>query len=420
MKPAPPEVTHLLDCEVERDDGERLRVDVRCEGGRVAAIEPRGTLRDARDAGPVVEGAGGALLPALHDHHLHLMALAATRRSVDCARAGIRDEAALRAAIANAAGEQVRVVGYHESIAGELDRNRLDALGDARPLRVQHRTGAMWIWSGAALAASGLAGALPSDVPEGAERDAHGQATGRFFRLDDWLARRFAAGVAAPDDPAADVAATSCELAACGVAGLTDATPRNDAAVAALFADWQRSGALLQRVRLMGGPELAKVTPPGASWLAIGERKLVLDEPALPELDAFAAEIARAHGDGRCVAIHCVTRAEIVLAAGALAEAGVRPGDRIEHASIAPPDVVEWLASLGVAVVTQPGFVAARGDDYLRDVEERDREWLYRCDGFDRGGVPLGGGTDAPYGDADPWQAIRAPPSIAAPPPELR
>jgi predicted amidohydrolase YtcJ len=103
-----------------------------------------------------------------------------------------------------------------------------------------------------------------------------------------------------------------------------------------------------------------------------------------------------------------VTRAELVLALAAFEEAGVRDGDRIEHASLAPPDLVAWIARLRLVVVTQPGFVRSRGDAYLREVEPREQPWLYRCAGFTAAGVALGAGTDAPFGEADPWRAMQA------------
>ena len=46
----------------------------------------------------------------------------------------------------------------------------------------------------------------------------------------------------------------------------------------------------------------------------------------------------------------------------AFAEAGARAGDRIEHAAVAPPDVVALVAALPLTVVTQPGFIRERGD----------------------------------------------------------
>src|SRR5881628_2579258 len=67
------------------------------------------------------------------------------------------------------------------------------------------------------------------------------------------------------------------------------------------------------------------------------------------------------------IAIHCVTRVALALAIAALDTAGSRPGDRIEHGAVVPPDMAARLADLGLTVVTQPNFIRERGDDYLAD-----------------------------------------------------
>jgi predicted amidohydrolase YtcJ len=189
------------------------------------------------------------------------------------------------------------------------------------------------------------------------------------------------------------------------VTGVTDATPHNGPAELAVFRDAAARGALLQRVRVMGEKALAAG---GDEWVEVGEYKIMLDERDLPPLDGLVARIRAAHANGRCVAIHCVGRAELVLACGAIEEAGPRRGDRVEHAAIAPPPLADRLAALRVTVVTQPSFVRERGDQYLVRVEPRDRAWLYRCRGLLDAGVEVGGGTDAPFGDADPWAAMKA------------
>jgi predicted amidohydrolase YtcJ len=57
-------------------------------------------------------------------------------------------------------------------------------------------------------------------------------------------------------------------------------------------------------------------------------------------------------------------------------------------------------------VVTQPGFLADRGDDFLREVP--DHQDLYRCQSLLQAGVPLALSSDAPYGPLDPWSVIAA------------
>jgi predicted amidohydrolase YtcJ len=83
-------------------------------------------------------------------------------------------------------------------------------------------------------------------------------------------------------------------------------------------------------------------------------------------------------------------------------------GDRIEHASVTPPEVIAAMAELSLTVVTQPAFIAARGDLYLSEVDPGDRPDLYRCASLLAGGVAVGGSTDAPFGPDDPWIAVRA------------
>jgi len=395
--------------------------DVRIRAGRIAELAPRLAPRPGE---PQFGAAGGALLPGLHDHHLHMLALAAAHQSVRCGPPEIADEAALRRALANAKPRRgwLRGHGYCESVAGELNRWRLDGLApNAPPLRIQHRSGALWMLNSAALRALGLdsraagfaggargdgkaisdsapaarGGGAPPDFA-GVERDASGRATGRLFRADGWLRARL--GPAPPPN----LAPVGEALARCGITGVTDATPDNGPEAVALIAAAQKSGALPQRVWWMGGARL----PAGSD----GARplKLLLDDWALPSPDALARRVARAHAAGRPVAIHCVTRAELAVACAAIEQAGPLRGDRLEHAAVAPPELAAWVRRLGLAVITQPNFVRERGDHYLREVAARDQPWLWRCRGWDQLGVPLGGGSDAPFGSPDAWAAMSA------------
>ena len=66
------------------------------------------------------------------------------------------------------------------------------------------------------------------------------------------------------------------------------------------------------------------------------------------------------------------------------------------------------LHDLGVVVVTQPGFVLDRGDRYLREVAKDEHADPWRCDTLVEAGVGVSAGSDAPYGDPDPWRSIAA------------
>jgi len=388
--------------------GGKSPLDVRIEDGRIASIAPGLSARPDEE---VFEAGCGALLPGLHDHHIHLFALAAAEASLRCGPPEVRDLDALRTALLtptrtpqrtaghhtpSAQGDWLRGVGYHESVAGDLDRDVLDRFVANRPVRIQHRSGAMWVLNSAGIDRLGLDAGC--DFP-GVERDGHGRATGRLFRLDDWLREQL------EPKPFRSLAPLSERLASYGVTGLTDATVHNGPAELEAFRRAIECNELRQHLIVMGSIDLPE---PHHPRLERGALKILLEERELPSFDELNKQISESHHRGRAVAIHCVTRSELVLASEAFREAGARAGDRIEHASIAPPEVLELLRSLPLTIVTQPHFISERGDAYLRDVEPAEQPWLYRCRGFLEAGIPLGAGTDAPFGLPDPWHAMRA------------
>ena len=367
------------------------QVDVRIEDDRVVAVGPPGTVHGADVA---IDCAGGALLPGLHDHHLHLLSMAAAADSVDVAT---DLDQRVRAAHARALpGRAIRAVNYDEVGEGRLDRWRLDALAPGRAVRVQHRSGALWVLSTAALEEVGASGAREVDI----ERDEAGQPTGRLFRLDGWLREHL------PHDTPADLRPVGQRLAAFGITGVTDCTPVMAPGYFETLAHAVRTGALPLAVMTTGAPELAETSPPPP--LRRGPVKIVIPDHALPAFDDLLASFHSARRAGRPVAVHCVTRTALLLALAVWREVGSVPGDRVEHASVTPPEVIAALAQLSLTVVTQPAFVAARGDAYRRDVEPADRADLYRCASLLDGGVAVGGSTDAPFGPDNPWTAIRA------------
>jgi predicted amidohydrolase YtcJ len=390
-----------------RGDRDGPRVDVRVTGGVIEAIGPG--LRP-RPGETVVDCAGGALLPGLCDHHLHLHALAAWRGSVPCGPPEVRDGAQLGAVLAAAPADRhgwVRGVGYVDTVLGRLDAQALDRLHPSRPVRIQHRGGSMWMLNSAAVSLLQLASA---DHP-GIERDAGGAPTGLLWRADDWLRARL------PSTPP-DLSGVGRELTALGITAVTDATPDLDDDAVASIAAAAGSAALPQQVTLLGAPLAAgpgaipypRSGRPGRAGgsLAVGPYKIVLADSGLPALDDLTARIAAAHRVGRPVALHCVTEVALVLLLAALDEAGVLPGDRIEHAGLVPESLIPTIAGCGITVVTQPGFLAHRGEDFVRDLPAAQHTDLYRCRSLMSAGVPVALSSDAPYGPLDPWAVIAA------------
>lgn len=339
-------------------------VDVRVDRGRVSRICDSG--RGDVEVAQVIDAVGGALLPGLVDHHVHLLATAAARASVDVS------EPRGLAALSDLAGEGwVRAVGARH----ELTKDDLDAVSRERPIRVQHRSGALWTLNSAGLDAVSRSGGPRSLTRR--EKD-----TGQLWRADDRLRTLLpAAGVP-------DLVSLGRDLLTRGVTAVSDATPTLDAAARTMLGD-----ALPQRIMSMGGE-------------GDGPRKVMVADHELPPLDALVSTFVDVHRAGRAVAVHCVTRESLVLAVVALREAGSHPGDRIEHAAVCDDDVAALMADLGVVVVTQPSLVHQRGDDYLAGCAPQDRPWLWRHAGLLAAGVPVALSSDAPYGDVDPWRAI--------------
>jgi len=339
-------------------------VDLRV-GASIDEVADTLTPRPGED---VLDAAGGTVLPGLHDHHVHLYSAAAATTSIRVGPPQVRDRDGLAAALASAeAGEDgwIRAVGYHDSVAGPLDRGVLDAVAPAVPLRVQHRSGVLWILNSAGLERVGLAG----------------HPDGRLRSADSWAD--------ALGRSVTSLADLSERLSRCGVTGITDATPDLDIADMVRLSELHRHGELRQRVHC----------------LAPGKRILHDDDLDLEQLVGW---IAGRHRDTHPVAIHCVTAAQLLVTIAALREAGSRAGDRIEHAAVVPADCLADLADLGVTVVTQPNFVAERGDQYLDEIPAAEHGQLWRVASLLDAGVPVALSTDMPFGDGDPWVAIRA------------
>jgi predicted amidohydrolase YtcJ len=364
--------------------------DVRMDAGYISAI---GTLQQSADE-TVIDASGGALLPGLHDHHIHLAALAAKQASVICGPPQVADNASLAAVLQQPGKDWLRGIGYHESVAGSLNISLLDQLAPHRPLRIQHRSGRMWYINSIGLDIL-LANATP---PPGLEREA-GCFTGRLFDEDDWLKLALKSHPPSFDE-------TSKQLATYGITGLTDMSPANDATMAAHFGAEQAAGALRQACLLAGSLALAdeRLGP----RLQLGSAKLHLHENALPDIYDTAAFIRAAHRQQRSVAIHCTTEVELVYALHVLESAGVVYGDRIEHVGIAPDHLLAEMARLKLWAVSQPHFIAERGDQYARDVEPRNLPFLYRLRALVNAGIPLAAGSDAPFGSPDPWASMAA------------
>ena len=327
-------------------DGSR-RADVRVRDGIVAQVAP---ALERLPGEEVLDCGGAAVIPGLCDHHLHLHAMAAARSSVRCGPPQVRDAAGLAAALQAAVPDEngwIRGTGYVEPVAGDLDAAMLDAVRPDVPIRIQHRSGALWMLNSAALAAVGVTASVrdPASHP-GVERGVDGRATGRLWRADGWLRERLGFGTLP------GLAAIGADLLGYGITAVTDATPDLDAAAITAVSDAMLRRELPPRVHLLGVPLGASIPPtPG---LSVGPYKIVLADSGMLTYPELAGQISAAHEAGRAVAVHCVTLEALVLLLAVLRDVGTREGDRIEHGGIVPENVIDDLAHLG------PGGYPAR------------------------------------------------------------
>jgi len=343
-------------------DGTAMDIRVDEQIAAVGELEPR-------KGEEVFDAAGATVIPGLHDNHVHLRSAAAALTSARVGPAEVRGRDDLARALADApvgSDGWIRAVGYHEAVAGPLDRDVLDKVSPSLPVRVQHRSGVLWTLNSAGLAKVGLA-----DHPDGRLRSADRDWSDTLQRNESGLAE------------------ISRRLSRFGVTGVTDATPDFEVSDIVKLMEAHRHGELRQRVYC----------------LAPGKRILHDADLDLAELTAWIVE---RHAADAPVAVHCVTAAQLVVTLAALRDAGTHPLDRIEHAAVVSDDNVADLRNLGVTVVTQPNFVTERGDQYLTDVPAVEHHELWRVASLLKAGVKVALSTDMPFGEGDPWATMRA------------
>lgn len=346
---------------------------------------------------------GRAVAPAFRDDHLHIMAVARSLTSVDLSPETLREQGGLRSVLQNARSQLrdgwIRGVNYDVAASGPLNREAFRSLGVSGPIRVQDRTGILWMlddegWQ--------LLNVAADDIPAGAEL-AEGAPTGVLRREDVWLRQRLAAvdrsdqhQVRSQHDSALNWQPLRELLPRLGLVALTDAGANNTQAELELLANANLPCALRAMTR-----DWDVVAQPGVT---LGPVKVLLDDHDLPDLDELSDRVHTAHRAGRGVAIHAVTPTQIAF----VVNAGIGPSDRIEHGSQIPNGLLDAVVATGATVVMQPGLLWNRGDRYLEQLDAQEHHELIRVHTLMSRGVPVRFSSDAPYGPIDPLIGIRA------------
>lgn len=424
--------------------------------GHVVAVGSRDDVLEVAAPGARMVAAGpAAIIPGLHDFHLHLVGMARARRTVPLE--GVATFEALLAELRRASatllpGAWLRGRGWGEALlsAGALERLE-EAVGKRPALLYSHDSHSAWA-SAAARHVAGLGAVTPDPVGGRIERGHGGEPSGILRESATDLVEAVAERLRGPAlDAALDE--VLAELAGLGITGATDAgdtTTDNGIGEYAVLGD--RASLLLGararldgRIRLSVNVPAAAIGPasvmglrtgvalPGTSTLragwakayldgALGSRTAALhapygDDPTATtgilrltpeELDDIAAA-ARAAGIG--LALHAIGDRAVTEALDAISRAPARtlgtPPDRIEHAQLVRPEDLRRFAELRTTASLQPVHVVS--DRPLADAAWADRlADAYPWRSLGAAGARLAFGSDAPIEAPNPWLGLFA------------
>jgi len=433
---------------------------VRCEalgiqGGRVVVSGTRDEVVAAAGPGARVIDAGrAAIIPGLHDFHIHLVGLARTRSGVlldDVADAGELLERLRIGAGGSGADGWVTGRGWSEAAMAGIAPDALQSAVGERPAFLSSHDGHSAWASAAARRIAGLAASTPD--PDG----------GRIERLPDGepngILRETALDLVAAVVPRAQgealrpaLEATLHELRSYGLTGASEAgdyTDRNGIGLDAdlgdsystltdLAAVWDgrfrmtlgipvdairaaasrdlRTGAALanRRTARFGWAKEYADGALGSGTAALFQSRSCGDhdpgilrvEPA--ELDALFAA-ARPAGIG--LAIHAIGDRAAATVLDAVDRATPRlpgvPRDRMEHLQLMRGSDRARLAGLGVIASIQP-IHAAADRDLVEECWDGRQDDAYAWRGLVAAGALLAAGSDAPVESVNPWLGMFA------------
>lgn len=372
---------------------------------------------------------GRTVLPGFHDAHMHLLAYASNLNSLDCSPKAVTDIGDIQRSIRQRVQERpkgswIKGWGYNEFQLAEgrhPNRHDLDSAAPEHPARLVHRSGHASVLNSLAMRLVGMDSGTAEPPGSMIDRDlSSGEPTGLLYEMEGWLNER----VPQPsyDEIADGVKKASNILSSSGITYIQDATPSNGPRQGELLYALQREGLLLQGVTMMAGRHgLSQLLEQqsilrNSNQLRVGALKILLDRTTgrvYPSHDELMEHLQWAREIGAQVALHAVEVETLEVAVEALERAqsrseGPARRDRIEHASVCPPELARRIEKLRAIVVTQPSFVYHNGDRYLAQVEDKDQRWLYPLRTLSTTGVICAGSSDAPVAPPDPLTAIYA------------
>lgn len=437
-------------------DGLQTAEAVGIADGRVVSV---GSRRDVLDAAltsaTVIDAGAAAVVPGLHDFHLHLVGMARARLEValdDVVTFADLVARVERAAERLAADAWLRGRGWAEAAVDHGALGDLERAVAGRPALLYSHDGHS-AWASAAARRQAGIGADTADPGGGRiERDPAGAPTGVLRERAADLVERVAGRVGGAQLAGA-LDETVAELLGWGVTAATDAGDTSaENGIGAYAAIGDRGSILLgARDRLDGrlrlsinlpaaaiaaGAELGLRTGspiPGTSTLragwakayadgALGSRTAALFEPyscgdggqagiLRLEPDKLDALLAAGRAAGIGLAVHAIGDRAAAAVLDAIERSPARglgvPPDRIEHLQLLRPSDRTRLAGLDVTASVQPIHAASDRELVERCWQPRQAE-AYPWRALAGAGARLAFGSDAPIESPNPWHGIFA------------
>jgi predicted amidohydrolase YtcJ len=376
----------------------------------------------------MIDGHGLPVIPGFNDSHCHPISFAMSLVYVDCSPEKVNNIEDIVQKIRHCGestpeGEWIRAAGYNEL---QLTEKRhptfrdLDRAAPANPTILIKDTGKTCVLNSLALKIIGISVETPNPKAGFIERDPKSRIpTGVLSGLIDEM--RMKLPPVTQSELRQGIKLADQFYLENGITSIQDVTWSNSLRHWDYYQELKREGRFSPRVAVMAGSDNVDEfkkhglsTGSGNSMLKLSSAKIALDEstgcehPPQAELNRHAL---RAHRAGFQIALHVSDVQALLTALETLRY--VTDNDpapvkrpRLEHCSACPPDLMPELKSLNVTVVTQPFFLYTMGEQFLKEVETRQLNWLFPLKTLIRNSVKTAISSDSPLLPACPFKGI--------------
>ncbi|WP_027953635.1 amidohydrolase [Halobacillus kuroshimensis] len=395
----------------------------------------------------VVDLKGRTLMPGFIDAHVHLELYGTNVLGVNCKKPRTIPEvlkALTERAAETAEGQWVRGWGYNQNELAEnrhLTRWDLDKVSTSHPIIVVRTCGHISCVNTKALEMAGIEETTPDPVG-GSYHKINGQLSGLLLEAAHMIV--FQHADYSEEEVLHGLTLASQDFLSYGITSVHDAGGYGTKHIRYLQQAVQQ-GIVKQRVYALYGslsnaPEMVRAglesgisTGLGDEWFKIGPAKLFIDgsssgptcrtrEPynSNPEdrgilyitQDQLDGPLLEAHHRGWQITAHAMGDEAVDMMLHTIERAldqapAAIPRHRIEHAGIAPSDLVERIRNTGAVPIPNPSFLYEFGDGYEKDYGERINH-MFPLKSYSDPYIPYAIGSDSPITTPNPFYGLYA------------